>query len=86
MNCSLELLNESISDVFASMVVQWSRDQTVHEADWLIGANIIYPNSESLKEIEARGDQSALHERPIRQNKSGSAARQHEALALLQRR
>ena len=42
-------LNESISDVLASTVVQWSRDQTVHEVDWLIGANIINPNSEPLK-------------------------------------
>ncbi|KAF7554597.1 hypothetical protein G7Z17_g2801 [Cylindrodendrum hubeiense] len=41
-------LNESMSDVFGSMVVQWKQGQTVDEADWLIGANIIYPNSESL--------------------------------------
>jgi len=41
-------LNESISDVFGSMVVQWKHGQTVHEADWLLGANIVYQNSESL--------------------------------------
>ncbi|MCJ1410069.1 Translation initiation factor 3 subunit b [Ptychographa xylographoides] len=42
-------LNESISDVFGCMVVQWKRGQTVQEADWLLGANIVYPNSESLE-------------------------------------
>jgi thermolysin metallopeptidase-like protein len=33
-------LNESISDVFGSMVKQWTRGQTVDQADWLIGADI----------------------------------------------
>ena len=28
-------LNESLSDVFGSMVKQWQRNETVHEADWL---------------------------------------------------
>ncbi|KAF5005503.1 hypothetical protein FDECE_8081 [Fusarium decemcellulare] len=41
-------LNESVSDVFGSMVLQWKQGQTVHEASWLLGANIIYENSESL--------------------------------------
>lgn len=41
-------LNESVSDVFGSMVLQWKHNQTVEEASWLLGANIIYPNSESL--------------------------------------
>jgi hypothetical protein len=31
-------LNESISDVFGSLVKQWANNQTVDEADWLIGA------------------------------------------------
>jgi Zn-dependent metalloprotease len=30
-------LNESMSDVFGSLVKQWARNETVHEADWLIG-------------------------------------------------
>ncbi|PQE17489.1 peptidase M4 thermolysin protein [Rutstroemia sp. NJR-2017a WRK4] len=42
-------LNESISDVFGSMVLQWKLNQTVQEADWLLGANIIYTNSKSLE-------------------------------------
>jgi len=36
-------LNESFSDVFASMVKQWSLGQTVDQADWLIGAGILAP-------------------------------------------
>lgn len=34
-------LNESVSDVFGSMFKQWRRDQTVDEADWLIGKELI---------------------------------------------
>lgn len=36
-------LNESFSDVFGSMVKQWSLGQTVDQADWLIGADILAP-------------------------------------------
>ncbi|KAF4459674.1 extracellular metalloprotease [Fusarium albosuccineum] len=41
-------LDESVADVFGSMVLQWKQGQTVHEASWLLGADIIYENSESL--------------------------------------
>lgn len=33
-------LNESISDVFGSLVKQWAKNQTVDQADWLIGAGL----------------------------------------------
>ena len=33
-------LNELMSDVFGSMVKQWANNQTVDQADWLIGADI----------------------------------------------
>lgn len=33
-------LNESFSDVFGSMVKQWSLGQTAEKADWLIGAGL----------------------------------------------
>ena len=33
-------LNESMSDVFGSMVKQWANKQTVDQADWLIGPGI----------------------------------------------
>ena len=36
-------LNESISDVFGSVVKQWSLKQTSEQADWLIGAGIMAP-------------------------------------------
>jgi Zn-dependent metalloprotease len=34
-------LNESLSDVFGSMVKQWSLKQTVDKTDWLIGAGLL---------------------------------------------
>jgi Zn-dependent metalloprotease len=36
-------LNESMSDVFGSMVKQWVLGQTVTQSDWLIGAAIMAP-------------------------------------------
>jgi Zn-dependent metalloprotease len=36
-------LNESISDVFGSMFRQWEANQTVKQADWLIGKEIMGP-------------------------------------------
>jgi Zn-dependent metalloprotease len=36
-------LNESISDVFASLVKQWHAKQKAHEADWLIGTGVLAP-------------------------------------------
>jgi Zn-dependent metalloprotease len=36
-------LNESISDVFGSLVKQWKAQQTADQADWLIGADILMP-------------------------------------------
>jgi Zn-dependent metalloprotease len=38
-------LNESISDVFGSMVKQYKLNQTAAEADWLIGAGILAKKS-----------------------------------------
>jgi Zn-dependent metalloprotease len=37
-------LNESISDVFGSLVKQWSLKQSAEQADWLIGAGIMAPS------------------------------------------
>jgi len=36
-------LNESISDVFGSIIKQWKLKQNVEQADWLIGAGILAP-------------------------------------------
>ena len=38
-------LNESISDVFGSMFRQWQAGQTVNQADWLIGHEIMGPGA-----------------------------------------
>jgi Zn-dependent metalloprotease len=50
-------LNESISDVFGSLVKQWSRTQTAEEADWLIGTEIFTPDIEgdALRSMKAPG-------------------------------
>ena len=37
-------LNESISDVFGSVVKQWKHQQSAEQADWLIGADIMEPS------------------------------------------
>jgi Zn-dependent metalloprotease len=34
-------LNESFSDVFGSMIKQWVKNQTVDQADWLIGEGLL---------------------------------------------
>ncbi|HLW55437.1 MAG TPA: M4 family metallopeptidase [Candidatus Angelobacter sp.] len=36
-------LNESISDVFGSLVKQWVKNQTADQADWLIGEGLFTP-------------------------------------------
>jgi Zn-dependent metalloprotease len=38
-------LNESISDVFGTMFRQWSGKQSVEQADWLIGSDIMGPGA-----------------------------------------
>jgi Zn-dependent metalloprotease len=37
-------LNESVSDVFGSLIKQWSLSQSADQADWLIGAECWTPN------------------------------------------
>ncbi len=50
-------LNESISDVFGSLVKQWSLQQTAAEADWLIGAEVFTPgvDADALRSMKAPG-------------------------------
>jgi Zn-dependent metalloprotease len=40
-------LNESVSDVFGSMFRQWRKGQTVAQADWLIGKEILGPGAKA---------------------------------------
>jgi Zn-dependent metalloprotease len=37
-------LNESVSDVFGSLIKQYSKDQTAEQADWLIGEGLLGPD------------------------------------------
>jgi Zn-dependent metalloprotease len=50
-------LNESISDVFGSLVKQWSLRQTAEKADWLIGAEVFTPKikADALRSLKAPG-------------------------------
>ncbi len=50
-------LNESISDVFGSMVKQYQLGQTSEQADWLIGAGILgsVMQGEALRSMKAPG-------------------------------
>jgi Zn-dependent metalloprotease len=50
-------LNESISDVFGSLVKQWTLNQTADEADWLIGEGLLMPNvhGTALRSMKAPG-------------------------------
>jgi Zn-dependent metalloprotease len=50
-------LNESISDVFGSLVKQYKLGQTADQADWLIGAGILGPSMHgvALRSMKAPG-------------------------------
>ncbi|MFI7601440.1 M4 family metallopeptidase [Actinoplanes sp. NPDC049681] len=50
-------LNESMSDVFGSMVKQWALKQSAAEADWLIGSDVFTPGIEAdaLRSMKAPG-------------------------------
>lgn len=62
-------LNESASDVWGSLVRQWVLDQTVDEADWLIGADVFTDKVQgvALRSLQAPGtayDDPALGKDP----------------------
>ncbi|NML49179.1 M4 family metallopeptidase [Streptomyces sp. R302] len=50
-------LNESVSDVFGSLVKQHSLGQTAEQADWLIGEGLFHPDVEgtALRSMKAPG-------------------------------
>ncbi|MGQ4438357.1 M4 family metallopeptidase [Streptomyces violaceoruber] len=50
-------LNESVSDVFGSLIKQYAQGQTAAEADWLIGAGLLAPRvtGEALRSMKAPG-------------------------------
>ena len=50
-------LNESMSDVFGSLVKQWVGKETAAQADWLIGAEVFTPEigADALRSMKAPG-------------------------------
>lgn len=50
-------LNESMSDVFGSLVKQWSKKQSAAQGDWLIGAEVFTPGikADALRSMKAPG-------------------------------
>ncbi|MGW7472841.1 M4 family metallopeptidase, partial [Streptomyces cyaneofuscatus] len=50
-------LNESVSDVFGSLVKQFSLGQSAEQADWLIGAGLLAPrvSGDALRSMKAPG-------------------------------
>lgn len=61
-------LNESLSDVFGSLVKQRALGQTVDEADWLIGADILGTaftnNNTALRSMKAPGTANDFDQQP----------------------
>jgi Zn-dependent metalloprotease len=48
-------LNESVSDVFGSLLKQYVLKQTASEADWLIGAGLLTFEGQALRSMKAPG-------------------------------
>jgi Zn-dependent metalloprotease len=48
-------LNESVSDVFGSLVKQYALKETASEADWLIGAGLLTFKDQALRSMKAPG-------------------------------
>lgn len=52
-------LNESFSDVFASMIKQWHAGQDVTQADWLLGEDILAPSAgRAIRSLKDPGNNS----------------------------
>jgi Zn-dependent metalloprotease len=58
-------LNESISDVFGSLVKQYHLEQSADQADWLIGADIVGPQlAPALRSMKAPGTANKYDNQP----------------------
>jgi Zn-dependent metalloprotease len=58
-------LNESISDVFGSLVKQYMLHQTVDKADWLIGAELFVPSAVSGVAIRSMAAPGTAYDDPV---------------------
>jgi Zn-dependent metalloprotease len=56
-------LNESISDVFGSLIKQWANNQTVDQADWLIGAGL-FTAAVQGKALRSMSDPGSAYDDP----------------------
>lgn len=58
-------LNESMSDVFGSMVVQYTKKRAADKATWLIGADVVGPTLKpALRSMKAPGTANAYDKQP----------------------
>ncbi len=58
-------LNESVSDVFGSLVKQYHLKQSAEQADWLIGADIVGPElAPALRSMKAPGTANSQDDQP----------------------
>lgn len=58
-------LNESVSDVFGSLVKQYHLNQSADQADWLIGADIVGPRlAPALRSMKAPGTANPYDSQP----------------------
>lgn len=57
-------LNEHLADVFGSLVKQWKKKQTASKADWLIGPDIMGPDTDA-KALRTFKDEPAFEDDPL---------------------
>ncbi|HEV2758360.1 MAG TPA: M4 family metallopeptidase [Acidimicrobiales bacterium] len=63
-------LNESMSDVFGSLVKQYAKNQTANKADWLIGKDVVGPTLKpALRSMKAPGTANAYDKQPANMDK-----------------
>jgi Zn-dependent metalloprotease len=63
-------LNESMSDVFGSLVKQYAKKQTADQADWLIGNDIVGPTLKpALRSMKAPGTANKYDKQPASMDK-----------------
>lgn len=57
-------LNESASDVWGAIVRQWTRDETVEQADWLIGAELFTDRVEG-RALRSMAEPGTAYDDPV---------------------
>lgn len=56
-------INESLSDVFASMVKQWHAKEDVKQADWLVGEGVLAPEiGQAVRSLKDPGNPKLTYE------------------------